>query len=305
VQVQSETGIEPNSGRRYYLDYAEDAGAGGLTFLLNLHGGGSGGVWQRRYFPAHQYADAYRLVVAAPTAKTREPMRHWAPDVDDAHLMDLVEQILERFGAASIRAFWLVGHSQGGMTANRLLNTAFFADRVDGWLSLSGGRIGQAELVEGFGPPRRREERDAMSGLRARRFRPHPVPDADFSFIFAIGEHEIVGLPETSPWGEKYGAGERVRAAVIEDSEPGQVRDTRWGDRSTPSWGRVARPGTAEIYVYPGARDGRVIADVLRRDKGHTEGLEPRITEEILKLIVAAPGGKAREAAAAPSERTA
>lgn len=304
--MRSETGIEPNSGRRYYLDHAENPDQGGLTFLLNLHGGGSGGVWQRRYFPAHRYADTYRLVVAAPTARTKQPMRHWASEVDDAYLVDLVEHVFARFGVDNIRAFWLVGHSQGGMTSNRLLNTPFFAERVDGWLSLSGGRIGAAQVVEGFGPPRTAEEREAMAAVRARRFRQHPVPDADFSFIFAIGEHEIVSLPETSPWAEKYGAGRRERAAVIEDTEPGQVQDTRWGDRSTLNWGRAARPGTAEIYVYPGARDGRVIADVLRLDKGHTEGLEPRITEEILKLVVSAPGGKARRVAApSQSERTA
>jgi pimeloyl-ACP methyl ester carboxylesterase len=304
--VRSETAVEPNSGRRYYLDHADDPGDGGLTFLLNLHGGGSGGVWQRRYFPAHRYADAYRLVVAAPTARTREPMRHWVADVDDAFLVDLVEEVYARFGTEGIRAFWLVGHSQGGMTANRLLNTAFFAERVDGWLSLSGGRIGRAEIVEGFGPPRSAEERAAMAGVRGRAFRQQPVPDADFSFIFATGEHEIVALPDASPWAEKYGAGERVLASVVEDTEPGQVRDTRWGDRSTPSWGREPRPGRAEIHVYPGARGGRVIADVVRLDKGHTEGLEPRITEEILKLIVAAPGGKARKLPApARSEQTA
>ena len=28
------------------------------------------------------------------------------------------------------------------MTSNRLLRTDFFASRVDGWLSLSGGRLG-------------------------------------------------------------------------------------------------------------------------------------------------------------------
>ena len=305
--MRSETAVEPNSGRRYYLDHADDPAAGGLTFLLNLHGGGSGGVWQRRYFPAHQYADAYRLVVAAPTARTRRPMRHWVPDVDETFLVDVVEQVYARFGPGSIRAFWLVGHSQGGMTAKRLLlNTPFFADRVDGWLSLSGGRIGRAETVEEFGPPRSAEEREAVARERGRPSRPQRVPDADFSFIFAIGQHEIVSLPEASPWAERYGAGERVLAGVIEDTEPGQVRDTRWGDRSTPSWGREPRPGRAEIHVYPGARGGRVIADVVRLDKGHTEGLEPRITEEILKMIVAAPGGKAGELPApARSEQTA
>jgi hypothetical protein len=37
-----------------------------------------------------------------------------------------------------------------------------------------------------------------------------------------------------------------------------------------------------------------VIADVVRLDKGHTEGLEPRVTEELIKLMVSAPGGKVR-----------
>ena len=37
-----------------------------------------------------------------------------------------------------------------------------------------------------------------------------------------------------------------------------------------------------------------MIADVVRLDKGHTEGLEPRVTEELIKLMVAAPGGKVR-----------
>jgi len=38
-----------------------------------------------------------------------------------------------------------------------------------------------------------------------------------------------------------------------------------------------------------------VIADVVRLDKGHTEGLESRITEELIKLMVAAPGGKVQQ----------
>jgi hypothetical protein len=31
---------------------------------------------------------------------------------------------------------------------------------------------------------------------------------------------------------------------------------------------------------------------VVRLDKGHTEGLEPRITETLVRLMVEAPGGK-------------
>jgi hypothetical protein len=46
------------------------------------------------------------------------------------------------------------------------------------------------------------------------------------------------------------------------------------------------------MYVFPNARGARVIADVVRLDKGHTEGYEPKITEELIKMVVAAPGGK-------------
>ena len=35
-----------------------------------------------------------------------------------------------------------------------------------------------------------------------------------------------------------------------------------------------------------------VVADVVRVDKGHTEGLEPKITEELVKLMVSAKGSK-------------
>ena len=44
--------------------------------------------------------------------------------------------------------------------------------------------------------------------------------------------------------------------------------------------------------MFPGCKDGRVVADVVRLDKGHTEGLEPKVTEELVKLMLSAPGGK-------------
>jgi hypothetical protein len=53
------------------------------------------------------------------------------------------------------------------------------------------------------------------------------------------------------------------------------------------------RPGRAEVYVYPGADRGLLIADVVRLDKGHTEGLEPNITEALVELMLSAPGSKA------------
>jgi hypothetical protein len=44
--------------------------------------------------------------------------------------------------------------------------------------------------------------------------------------------------------------------------------------------------------VYPGCRNGRVVADVVRLDKGHTEGLEPKVMDELLGLMQSARGGK-------------
>jgi hypothetical protein len=59
-----------------------------------------------------------------------------------------------------------------------------------------------------------------------------------------------------------------------------------------PGWGLLPAPGKAQISLYPSCKEGRVVADVVRLDKGHTEGLEPKITEELVKLLVAAPGGR-------------
>jgi len=279
--------VDQKTGRKCFLNDPDDLKADEqVTFILNLHGGGSHGTWQHLYFPAHDYKNKYRLVVATPSAATREPVAHWAAEADDEHLRNMVELVCDRYGKERIKSFWLAGHSQGGGTSNRLLRTDFFADRVDGWLSLSGGRIGPTTHKDSFSAGR--EQRP-----------PFPMPasgtlislhDCDFSFIYAVGELEIMQLPETSPWAEKYGAGPRVRMPDIVDTEPGQVHDTR--PYRSAAWGREERPGTAQIYVFPNPRDGRIIADVIRLDKGHTEGLEPKITEELIKMMVAAPGGK-------------
>lgn len=296
--MEHETITEPRSGRKSYLDSPTGLGPDEeVTLILNLHGGGSVGAWQREYFPAYDYVDAYRLVIVTPSAATKEPSRHWAADADDAYLVDLVDSVVERLGAGRIRAFWLVGHSQGGMTSHRLLATnAYFGDRIDGWLSLSGGRLGPAERAANFGPPRSEEERKAFEEAMARRgaFQRPPDPEADFSFIYATGEHEIASLPETSPWADRYGAGPRVRQPDVVDDQPGKIHDPRFDANPSLSWGRKPAPGTAQVYVYPNGRDGRLIADVVRIDKGHTEGLEPNITEELVKLVVSAPGGKLR-----------
>ena len=59
--------------------------------------------------------------------------------------------------------------------------------------------------------------------------------------------------------------------------------------------GTAAAAGKAEVFVYPNCKDGQVVADVVRIDKGHTEGLEPRVTEELVKLMLSARGGKIQQ----------
>ena len=290
--------VDEKTGRKFYLEDPDDLKPGEpVTFILNLHGGGSVGAWQQKYFPAVDYKNRYRLVVATPSAATKEPSRRWVGEADDDHLHNIVSYVFERYGADNIRAFWLAGHSQGGMTSNRLLREdPFFQDRVDGWLSLSGGRIGPAERAPNAGPP---PAPGQPPMTMPRPPVPAGLPPGDFSFIFTVGEHEIASLPETSPWAEKYGAGPRERRPDIVDTEPGQIYDTMREAYSTKEWGLKPGPGTAQVWVYPGARDGRVIADIVRLNKGHTEGLEPHVTEALIKLMVSASGGKAQKLARA------
>ena len=96
------------------------------------------------------------------------------------------------------------------------------------------------------------------------------------------------GIPETSEWAQKLGCGARVKKADAVDSKPGYVYDSTRQDPGSDAWGRLPRPGTAEIFEYPGCKSGRIVADVVRVSKGHTEGLEPNVTEQIVKLMLAA-----------------
>src|SRR5215475_6816963 len=130
--------VEMKSRRTYFLDYPCDLKPDEkVTVVLSLHGAGSWGNWQRHYFPILDYVDKYRLVVATPNS----PTRTWS-EADDEYLQNIVTSIVDKIGAANVKAFWLVGHSQGGLTSNRIIRTDFFKSRVDGWLSLSGGRLG-------------------------------------------------------------------------------------------------------------------------------------------------------------------
>jgi pimeloyl-ACP methyl ester carboxylesterase len=223
-----------------------------VVFLLSLHGGGSVGAWQRLYFPAFEYKEKYRLVIATPSSATKEPVRRWVGEADDAHLHKIVDYVFRRYGKDSIASFWIVGHSQGGMTANRLLvNDDFFKQRVDGWLSLSSGRIGPIELPKSFFLPVR-APLPSMPTVGREAPRPGRAlpPDCDISFIFAAGEHEMVALPATSPWADKYEAGPRVRLADVVDDQAGQIYDTLHEGKSNPAWGLLPRPGTAQVYRW-------------------------------------------------------
>jgi pimeloyl-ACP methyl ester carboxylesterase len=291
--------VEMTTRRTYFLDYPCDLKKGEpVVFILSLHGGGSYANWQRHYFPLLDYVTKYRLVVATPSS----PTRAWS-DADDSYLQNIVTSVVDQIGAANVKAFWLAGHSQGGMTSNRLLRTAFFKARADGWLSLSGGAPGRAAS---FGPPPAASAAGARptapaaapagaaAGMSAAMAALRELPDADFSFIYTTGQREIddKGVPEASEWAAKYGCGPRQKKDVVSDTKGGYVYDASRQNPPNPAWGLLPGPGKAEVSVYPGCRSGRIVADVVRLEKGHTEGLEPLVTEELIKLMVSAPGGK-------------
>lgn len=301
--------VEPKTGRKFFLDYPCDLKKGEkVTFILALHGAGSYGNWQRNYFPIFDYKDKYRLVIATPNA----PPRVWAA-VDDEYLQNIVTLVYDQIGKQNIKAFWLVGHSQGGMTSNRIIRTDFFKQRVDGWLSLSGGRLGGNPGRGSFGnlgrgpAPAGRGATPATPpapgatpptgapNLAAATAALREPPSNEFSFIYETGQHEMdaKGIPETSEWAKKLGCGARVRKPDVADTKAGYVYDSSRQDPGSDGWGRLPRPGTAEIYEYQHCKGGRIVADVVRESKGHTEGLEPHITEQLVKMMLSAkPSGK-------------
>jgi hypothetical protein len=240
------------------------------------------------------------LVIATPNAPT-----HYWSDVDDQYLQNIVEFVVSQLGRGNVKAFWLVGHSQGGMTSNRIVRSDFFKDRVDGWLSLSGGRLGaNPGRAPNWGPLPQAGAAAASSaapatpaaipGAAAAMAAMREPPSGSFSFIYETGGREMddKGMPETSAWAAKLGCGARGKMQEIVDSKPGYVYDGTRQNPSNPPWGGLPASGKAQVYEYSGCKDGMVVADITRFDKGHTEGLEPKITEELVKLMVSAKGGK-------------
>ena len=189
------------------------------------------------------------------------------------------------------------------MTSNRLLRTDFFKQRVDGWLSLSGGRLGPTPPIPasffagaqgGAGRaganPAGAAPAAATPGRGALPPAPAGLPDGVFSFIFETGEHELgdLPIPDASPWATKLSCGARIRRSDVVDTKAGYVYDSSRQDPGSDAWGRLPRPGAAEVFEYPKCKNGRIVADVVRKGKGHTEGLEPRVTEELVKLMLSA-----------------
>jgi poly(3-hydroxybutyrate) depolymerase len=285
--------VESKTGRNYFLDYPCDLKSGEpVTFILSLHGGGSYGNWQRHYFPLLDFVTKHRLVVATPFS----PRRVWTAE-DDAYLQNIVSKVIDDLGAGNIKAFWLVGHSQGGATSTRLVCTDFFRTKVDGLLSLSGGRIGGAATrAANAGPPPVNGSPSgpgaATGGTPRPSLTPPAPPTCDFSHIYTTGEHEVTSLPDGSARAEMYGCAAKAKRPDITDVKAGYVYDRTRQTPGTRQWGLLPRPGRAEVFVYPGCRDGRVVADVVRIDKGHTEGLEPNVTEGLISLMLSARGGK-------------
>jgi pimeloyl-ACP methyl ester carboxylesterase len=272
--------VEPKTRRTFFLDCPADYKPGDkVTLVLSLHGGGSYANWQRNYFPLMDFKDKYHLVIATPSS----PYRVWN-EGDDAYLQNIVDEMVAAVGKENVKAFWLVGHSQGGMTSSRIICTPYFKDKVDVRISLSGGRVGSPPrpMPAGFKPP------PGMAALFAE-------PKCDFSFIFSQGENEAKaqgGLPATSTWADKYGCGARVQLPDVVDTKQGYVWDSSRQNPGSDMWGRYPKPGTAQVYQFPNCKGGMVVADVLKLKKGHTEGYEPNVTEEIIKLAASAPGGK-------------
>jgi pimeloyl-ACP methyl ester carboxylesterase len=313
MQTNQGSVIEPKTGRTYFLDYPCDLKPGEkVTVVLALHGGGSYGNWQRNYAPFMDYVDKYRLVVATPNT------RGWS-EADDPYLRNIVDGVLDTVGRKNVKTFWLAGHSMGGFNARRIVCTPYFRDKVDGLLSLSGGRLGNPpnapQPVFNIPPTNDSDGRTgaftvtgpgsatAAGAAPPAGTRP-PAPggpggSGPFSYIFANGEHEpsAQSLATTSSWADKYSCKSRAVTETIADTKPGYIYDGSRQKYGNPAWGRLPRGGTAKVMEYAACRDGRVVADVMRMDKGHTEGLEPRVTEKLIQLMERAKGGKLRASA--------
>jgi len=299
VVTQPGNTVEMKTRRTYFLDCPAGYKPGDkVNLVLSLHGGGSYANWQRNYAPFMDVKDKYKLVIMTPGS----PVRAWSA-ADDEYLKNIVDSVVGAVGKNNVERFILAGHSQGGMTSNRIICTDYFKDKVDVRISLSGGRVGPTtpagrgfgagglpvyQQVPGQAPPATPPRPGAALGAA-----PSGPPGGacDYSFICTAGEYE--NLPgEASPLADKFGCQKRRKEEDVVDPKPGYVWDSTRQDPGTDGWGHYPRSGRAAVYTYPGCKDGRVVADVTRLQKGHTEGLEPNVTDKLISLAVSAKGGK-------------
>lgn len=321
VVTQPGNTVEMKTRRTYFLDCPKGYKAGDkVTLVLSLHGGGSYANWQRNYAPFMDVKDKYKLVIMTPGS----PTRTWSA-ADDQYLQNIVDSVVHAVGKANVDRFILAGHSQGGMTSNRIICTDYFKDKVDVRISLSGGRIGPTVPGRGFtmnGPPLWRQEVNEPGAAPAATPRPPgagpgagagggaaaaaaaagpPGGACDYSFIYTAGEFENTPAA-THPLADKFGCKAHRKEDVIVDQKPGYVWDATRQDPPSDGWGRYPRSGRAAVWTYPDCKDGRVVADVSRLQKGHTEGLEPNVMDKIVQLAVSAKGGKIKSGSWAPPE---
>jgi hypothetical protein len=311
VVTQPGNTVEMKTRRTYFLDCPAGYKPGDkVNLVLSLHGGGSYANWQRNYAPFFDVKDKHKLVIMTPGS----PVRAWSA-ADDEYLQNIVDSVVGAVGKQNVQRFILAGHSQGGATSSRIICTPYFRDKVDVRISLSGGRVGPSTPAgRGFGTGGRRVFEQAPGEpappAAAGRGGPPgpggaagpgrgPAPpaagppggDCDYSFIFTNGEYENIPGP-TSPLADKFGCGPRVKQPDVIDPKQGYVWDSTRQDPGSDGWGHYPKSGRAEVYVFPNCRDNRVVADVVRLQKGHTEGLEPNVTDKLIQLAVSAKGGK-------------
>ena len=256
--------------RTYFLDYPCDLEKGEkVTFMLSLHGGGSYANWQRHYFPILDLKDKYRLVIATPSS----PTRVWS-EADDEYLQNIVDFVVAQIGNENVKAFWLVGHSQGGMTSNRLVRTDFFKDA-------------RRRLAEPLGRPARRQSRpraELRSGSTRdrtagppRRPRPRQLDRPGSASLAAAGAHCASLRPRTSRsstrpasarWTRrasrrprtgptKYGCGARVRRGNRRHQGGLRLRQLAAEPAATRLGPAARGRAGAKVFVYPDCKDGR------------------------------------------------
>jgi hypothetical protein len=309
--TQPGNNVELRTRRTYFLDCPAGYKPGDkVNVVLSLHGFGSYANWQRNYAPFFDSKDRHKLVVITPGS----PVRFWS-EADDEYLHNIVDDVVRAVGKQNVEHFILAGHSQGGLTSSRLVCTPYFRDKVDVRISLSGGRVGPVTPAgRGFadaGPPvYQRDPRNPPppapavagppgGGRGAAAPAGPPGGNCDYSFIFENGEYENIPGP-TSPLADKFGCGPRVQQADVVDPKQGYVWDSTRQDPGSDGWGHYPKSGRAQVYVFPNCKDGRVVADVVRLQKGHTEGLEPNVTAKLVDLAVSAKGGKIATGAWSP-----